>query len=102
MLFPLIAFLAGGMLITKPCYAVEDITCSQVGYKIIKSTDATIYEVDPDNPTPAVFMDGLSIKTSAFAYSVTHKRFYATSLGDAATAKGHLYKIDGDKNITEV
>jgi len=83
--------------------ADADIPCSKYGYKIIRRDPATIYKVDPDNPTPQVYLSNIPIRTSAFGYSYTYQRFYATALDDTNhTVAGHLYMIDGNGNLTEV
>jgi len=86
--------------------AAADIPCSKYGYKIVKDRTANlpaeIYQVDPDNPTALSVFTTAQIRTSAFAYSVLYKRFYATSLGGDGLTKGHLYKIDGNGNVSEV
>ncbi|NPA94589.1 MAG: tandem-95 repeat protein [Thermodesulfobacteria bacterium] len=53
--------------------------------------------MDPDDPSPAVFLQNLNIDTSAMGYSVQFQRFYVVSRDDQ-----NLYVIDGDGNIDQV
>jgi len=107
---PIIALLSLLLLFTPvKAQSSVDVPCTEYGYKIVKvsSTDlpAEIYQVDPNNTSALTIFTRAQIRTSAFAYSVKYKRFYATSLGRDGLTRGHLYKIDGSTdtaNITEV
>ena len=84
--------------------SAQVVPCTKYGYKISKNTSATIYRIDPNNPTPEVFLNNIPLETSAFAYSSQYGYFYATSLNDDAAGHlaRHLYMIDGAGAITAV
>ena len=69
------------LLLTSLAYG-DGIDCQKGGFKIEKADYATIYSIDPDNPTPRVFMTGVPVKTTSFGYSSYYRAFYAVDLND--------------------
>ncbi|NPA31480.1 MAG: DUF11 domain-containing protein, partial [Chloroflexi bacterium] len=78
--------------------AQGDVPCTVYGYKITKSSWATLYQIDPDHPNPPeeVFTT-TDIYTNTLGYSIKYKRFYSVDLNDR-----ELYAIDIDGNATQV
>jgi DNA polymerase elongation subunit (family B) len=93
----LMQILTIAVLLIQPANAV--IECKGYGYKITGDNPATVFQIDPNNPSNVTkLLSEINVQTNAMGYSLQHGIFFAKEHSNDSG----LIKIDENGNVTQV